>query len=159
VPRPQRWGKAAASRGIRNGYRSGLEDDIARDIGDRGLPIYYEVVKIPFLQPEKKRTYSPDFVLPNGIVIETKGQFTTDDRQKHLWVREQHPDLDLRFIFTRSKTRLGKQSRTTYADWCEGKNPRKVVFLFADKQIPEAWFLAPGNERSINVLQKLGMKL
>jgi hypothetical protein len=80
-------------------------------------------------------TYTPDFQLPNGIIIETKGRFVTADRQKHRLIREQYPELDIRFVFSNSKARISKQSQTTYAAWCE-----RYGFKYADRWIPEDWF-------------------
>ena len=60
-----------------------------------------------------------DFILPNGIIIEAKGQFVSSDRSKHKLIKEQHPDLDIRFVFSNSRTRIGKKSKTTYAMWCD----------------------------------------
>jgi hypothetical protein len=71
-------------------------------------------------------------LLDNGIIVESKGRFVTQDRQKHLLVKQQYPDLDIRFVFSRSATRISKQSQTTYAAWCQHKG-----FLFADKAIPQ----------------------
>lgn len=68
------------------------------------------------------------------LVIETKGRFTATDRKKHLLIKAQHPDLDIRFLFQRSASRLSKKSKTTYADWC-----RKHGFQFADKVVPDEW--------------------
>ena len=81
---------------IKNGYRSGLEDVISKDLKDRGVDFGYETVKINWKLVENK-TYTPDFILPNGIIIESKGRFVPDDRKKHLKVREQNPKLDIRF--------------------------------------------------------------
>lgn len=82
----------------------------------------------------RNRTYTPDFLLPNGIIIETKGRFLPEDRRKHLEVRKQHPELDIRFVFSRASAPINKGSKTTYAMWCE-----KHGFLWADKQIPDDW--------------------
>jgi hypothetical protein len=54
--------------------------------------------------------------------------------EKHLLVKAQHPDLDIRFVFSRSAAPLYKGSPTTYAMWCN-----KHGFVFADKLIPVAW--------------------
>ena len=70
----------------------------------------------------------------NGIIIETKGVFDVDDRKKHLLIQKQYPKLDIRFVFSSSKTRIYKGSKTTYADWCD-----KYGFKFADKWIPDKW--------------------
>lgn len=135
MPRPT--ATRTSDRALREGYRSGLEDKVAAQLKGRGLKVDYESTKISFQQPAKKRTYTPDFPLPNGIIVETKGRFTVEDRQKHLWVKQQHPELDIRFVFSNSKTRIRKGSPTTYADWCI-----KNGFLYADKLIPESWFNA-----------------
>jgi hypothetical protein len=138
---PQRVAKArtktseAHERALEKGYRSGLEDAIAEQIKARGLQVEYEGFRLPFIQPAMKRTYRPDFQLPNGIIIETKGRLTSEDRKKHLWVKAAHPSLDIRFVFSNSKTKIRKGSPTTYAMWCE-----KNGFLYADKRIPEDWF-------------------
>ena len=50
--------------------------------------------------------------------------------------------IDLRFVFTRSKAKINKNSKTTYADICEGRGrgPFKgVTWLYADKRIPDEW--------------------
>ena len=122
------------ARGIREGYRSGLEETVADQLSRAGVDAKYEEEVIHYTKPARKARYTPDFVLPNGIIIETKGRFVTADRQKHLLVKEQHPDLDIRFVFSNSRTRISKQSKTSYAMWCE-----KYGFPFADKAIPTLW--------------------
>jgi hypothetical protein len=91
---------------------------------------------VRFTEPSKARTYTPDFKLPNGIIVETKGRFVTADRQKHLLVKAQHPDLDIRFVFSNSRARISKGSPTSYAMWCD-----KNGFRYADKFIPQAWLI------------------
>jgi hypothetical protein len=124
----------ARERGLREGYRSGLEEKIAAELTALGIPVLFEAVKITFNQPSKLRSYTPDFRLPGGILIETKGRLTTADRQKHIWIKEQHPDLDIRFVFSNPNNRISKGSRTTYAAWCERNG-----FLFAKGSIPAGW--------------------
>lgn len=112
---------------------------VAQQILARYGEVHYEETKIRFIQPEKKRFYKPDFVLPNGIIVETKGRFVMADRQKHLWVKEQYPNLDIRFVFTNPNVRISKKSATTYASWCDNYG-----FIYAKGTIPEAWFLEEG---------------
>ena len=128
-----------------DGYRSGLERNLGQQL-DRveGLDFEYETLIIPYTQPAKDRRYTPDFILPNGIIIEAKGHLQTADRQKHLMVRDSHPDLDIRFVFSRSTNRISKRSKTTYAAWCRSKG-----FLFADKVIPAKWIREPINMTSL----------
>lgn len=115
------------------GYRSGLEVAVAKQLESLGVPFEYEKTKILYLVHEN-RSYSPDYVLPNGIIVETKGLFSLDDRKKHLYIKEQHPELDIRFVFTNSKAKLRKGAKMSYADWCD-----KNGFKYADKLIPKEW--------------------
>ena len=118
---------------IKNGYRSGLEDDISEQLKGLDVPFKYEELKIKY-QVNETRTYTPDFELPNGIIIESKGRFVSADRKKHLKVKEQYPKLDIRFVFSNSRGKINKGSKTTYAMWCD-----KYGFKYADKEIPEKW--------------------
>ena len=78
------------------GYRSGLELKIAETLKELKVKYDYEYIKIEW-EDLAYRTYTPDFVLFNGIIIETKGMFTAADRRKHLAIKKQHPKLDIRF--------------------------------------------------------------
>lgn len=135
--------------GLKYGFRSGLEEDLQSQIAAAKLPVVYEQFSIPWTL-HKKCTYTPDFVLPNGIIVEGKGRFLTGDRQKHLYIKAQEPDLDIRFVFSRSKTPISKTSRTTYATWCEAKG-----FLFSEKQIDTRWFREPVNEKSLARIREI----
>lgn len=120
------------------GYKSGLEENISIQIESKGIVVQYESEKIPYIIPATQHTYNPDFRLPNGIIVETKGRFVAADRKKHQLVKEQHPELDIRFVFSNSKNKISKNSKTTYGIWCE-----KNGYKYADKEIPEEWFLEP----------------
>lgn len=124
-------------------FRSGLEDTTALQIKSKGAKLLYETSKIKYTIPESDHVYTPDFILPNGIIVETKGRFMIEDRKKHLLIRAQHPEKDIRFVFTRSATKLYKGARTTYADWCV-----KYNFKFADKKIPDSWFNEQQKEKT-----------
>ena len=125
--------KKNSSRGIKHGYRSGLEDRISEQLKDLSVSFKYEQFKIKY-EVHEVRTYTPDFELPNGIIIESKGRFVAADRKKHLLVKKQHPKLDIRFVFSNSRAKINKGSKTTYAMWCE-----KNGFQYADKLIPKEW--------------------
>jgi hypothetical protein len=122
------------THGLANGYRSGLEGRIAKELLALGIDPQFEKVKIRYNVPAKDHTYTADFLLPNGIVVETKGRFLSKDRQKHLLIKAQCPEWDLRFVFTNPQARISKASATTYADWCQ-----KNGFKFAKGSVPEAW--------------------
>ena len=128
--------------GLKHGFRSGLEEDISNQLTEAGIPVLYEQEKIAYITPAKPHKYTPDFKLPNGIYVETKGRFLQGDREKHRTVKEQHPELDIRFVFTNSKQKISKTSKTSYADWCV-----KYGFQYADKRIPEAWLKEKPSKR------------
>ena len=112
-------------------YRSGFEQTLANQLQRSGVAFEYETIKLEY---RKIATYTPDFILPNGIIIEAKGLWTVEDRTKHLLVREQHPHLDIRLVFMNAFNKIRKGSNTTYARWCEKKN-----IIYANKQIPKSW--------------------
>jgi Phage endonuclease I len=116
-------------------YHSGLERKVAGQLQRNGLEVEFERAEIRYIQPARAHSYRPDFRLPNRIYVETKGVLSAADRQKHLLIREQHPNLDIRFVFYRSKQPLYPGSPITQADWC-----RTHGFKFADRSIPEEWF-------------------
>ena len=124
---------ATTRQAIKHGYRSGLEERVSEELDKSGVKYEYETQKIKY-RVEEDRTYTPDFILTNGIIVETKGRFTTADRKKHLLIQKQHPKLDIRFVFQNSRAKLYKGSKTTYAQWCD-----KQGFMYADKSIPEEW--------------------
>lgn len=129
--------RAAYSRARRHNshtYRSGLEEVNANHLQALGVTPNYEAYEIEYTVPESKHRYTPDFVLPNGIVIETKGVWDAEDRRKHLLIKQQYPQLDIRFVFNRSKSPLYKGSKTTYAKFCEQHSIK-----YADKLIPKEW--------------------
>ena len=120
-------------RAIKAGYRSGLEETISLQLTKLFVPVLYETEKVKY-EVNEVRTYTPDFKLPNGIIIESKGRFVAADRKKHLLIQKQHLFLDIRFVFSNSRAKIAKGSKTTYGDWCD-----KHGFLYADKLIPEEW--------------------
>lgn len=129
-----RTSKPTYTRRQKDGKRSGLESKVASQLDKAGVKYQYEKVKIKFEKPPKQTTYTPDFVLPNGVIIEVKGWFKTADRTKHLLIKYQHPELDIRFVFSNPNQRIGKKSKTTYAMWCE-----KNGFKYAKESVPEEW--------------------
>ena len=115
-------------------YRSRFEQRVAEKLEERKVPYEYETFKIEYEVPSRKAKYLPDFRLPNAIVVEAKGRFVAADRAKHLWIKAQHPDIDIRFVFQNSANKLYRGSPTTYAMWCE-----KHGFKYADKEVPVHW--------------------
>jgi hypothetical protein len=118
-----------------NKFRSGLEQKVADQLSALKIDYEYETMRIIYQKPAKYSYYKPDFILPNGIIIEAKGQFLTADRKKHKLIKDQFGSkYDIRFLFSNSKTKIGNKSKTTYAMWCE-----KLGFKYCDLTIPQSW--------------------
>lgn len=126
-----------AAAGLKHGWRSGLEEKNGYHLEEHDIPFGFEILTVQYKVEETKK-YTPDFVLPNCIIIETKGRFTTADRKKMLLVKAQHPDLDIRLVFQNPKAKINKGSKTTYAQWADSKG-----FLHAPKFIPMEWCQEP----------------
>ena len=129
------------------GYRSGLELKVSEYLTELKVKFLYEAVKIEW-EDLAYRTYTPDFVLSNGIIIETKGMFTAADRRKHLAIKKQHPKLDIRFIFQNENNVLYKGSKTTYAKWCD-----KHKFKYANRIIPKNWLKEKGKDKYPHIIE------
>ena len=132
--KPSRKGMSQQQVLLLHGVRSGLEQKVCEDLKQRGVGYEYEQLKLAYIRPESAHTYTPDIVLANGIILELKGRLTAEDRKKMVLVKKAHADLDIRFLFSNSKTKLSKVSKTTYADWC-----LKNGFPYCDKVVPEEW--------------------
>tara|TARA_R110000796_G_scaffold66141_1_gene152386 strand:+ start:2010 stop:2456 length:447 start_codon:yes stop_codon:yes gene_type:complete len=121
-----------------NTYRSGLEDRLVESLSKVQKKVRYEQLKIEW-EDLRYRTYTPDFLLDNGIIVEAKGLFDSDDRHKHKCVKKQHPELDIRFVFSNAKAKLYKGSKSNYSDWCN-----KNKFLWSHRIIPVEWLMEKG---------------
>ena len=97
------------------GHKSGLETRIDEQLKAQGIDGEYEQHEVSYTIPATHHTYKPDFKLPNGIFIESKGWFLPEDRKKHLLIKEQNPQMDLRFVLQSPNGKIYKGSKTTYA--------------------------------------------
>lgn len=119
-------------------YKSSLEQLIALGLEARGVPVLYETQTLEYVEPATDHKYTPDFILPNGIIIEAKGYLTSEDRTKMKQVKASNPFSDIRFVFQRATNKLNKKSPTTYGDWAT-----KYGFPFAERLVPDAWIQEP----------------
>lgn len=113
--------------------RSGFEDTVAAELKAKKVKFGYETLKIKYEIPSKMHTYTPDFVLDNGVIIEAKGKFDAASRKKMLLVKQQWPDLDIKMLFMRDN-KIAKNSNTYYSEWCE-----KNDIDYAVGGIPDSW--------------------
>ncbi len=132
------------------GKRSGLEVKIESQLNALNARFSYEPGRIPYTKPHY---YLPDFILPNGIVIEAKGYFESSDRGKLKAVKAAFPGLDLRMVFSNSRTKIAKKSDTTYGMWCHSND----IPFFDSGLVPPAWIEEDDNEESIAILKELGL--
>jgi hypothetical protein len=116
--------------------RSGFEKKVATKLTEKKIKFGYESLRLPYLVPPTPRTYTPDFTLPNGIIVEAKGKFDRDSRKKMALIIEQYPDKDIRMLFMRNNP-INKGSKTTYTDWCEERGIKYHVSL--NGEIPDEW--------------------
>ncbi len=114
-------------------YRSMFEINIAKYLADRNISFEYEKKKLTYIP--KPRNYTPDFYIPHkDLYIEAKGHLDKGDRVKMLLIKQQYPDLDIRFVFLNANNKIYRGSKTTYAIWAT-----KHGFQWAEKAIPEEW--------------------
>ena len=126
--------KKQQARGLKAGYRSGLEENNAKLLTAMGVPVVYETDKLKYVIPESSHTYTPDFNILGVFFVETKGKLEGSDRAKHLLIKAQHPETDIRFVFSRATDAIYKGSPTSYANWAD-----KHGFKWAQKLIPSVW--------------------
>ena len=104
--------RTTTSNGVKRRYRSGLEEAIAHQIESANLPVIYEETTLDYIWPARPSRYTPDFQM-GDIHLEVKGLFDVQARHKMLLVKQQHPDLDIRFVFSNANAPIYKGSPTT----------------------------------------------
>lgn len=119
-------------RKISTNRRSKFEETFEADLVARKIKYDYERLKLPYTL---SFNYKPDWELTDyGIIVETKGYLDADDRRKMIAVKEQHPHLDIRFVFQKADKVLRRGSKTTYGTWAD-----KHGFVWAEGTIPKQW--------------------
>jgi hypothetical protein len=131
---PERRSKDHPRFPLKNAFEDAINDQIAEI-----EPPVYEQFKIPYTITS---CYLPDFVLSNGIIIEVKGYFDQEDRAKLLAVKKQHPDLDIRLVFSNPSQRISKRAKTTVGQWAETHG-----FKYSKSRIPAHWFTEATNNK------------
>jgi len=114
-------------------FRSKFEKKISDQLKEAKVKFDYEKLVLDYIQIRK---YNPDFILKGKskiIIIEAKGLFQSDDRRKHLDVKKQHPEMDIRFVFY-GDYKLYRGAKSTYSQWCD-----KNGFKWAVGKVPQEW--------------------
>ena len=79
----------------------------------------YEETKLGYTVPESNHVYNVDWTLANGILVETKGWLKDhQERSKYILIKQQYPEVDLRFVFANPNKFCGGM-RTTHKQWAE----------------------------------------
>ena len=114
--------------------RSKLELKFEEIIKEFDVAYDYEVTKIPYTIPESNHNYTVDWTFINGLLVETKGYLSDHkERYKYVLLKQQHPDLDLRFVFDNPNKLCGgtKQTHGAWATkygfkWCSIKDKDQI---------------------------------
>ena len=95
--------------------------------------ILYEPEKLTYVV---EATYTPDFLVTTKsgktFFLETKGWFDTASRTKMAWVKQAHPELDIRILFMKNS----KKSIAANTKWAIAHGYKHAV-----EKIPEEWLL------------------
>jgi len=115
-------------------YRSKFEAAIAATLYKNKVAFSYESLELEYVL---SCCYKPDFILNNGVIVETKGFLSKEDRRKMVAVKAANPSLDIRFCFQNAKTKLsrGKKRSLSYGDWATRNG-----FPWCHKTIPADWY-------------------
>lgn len=111
-------------------YRSKFEAKTAKFLRTRKVKFKYESMRILYTL---MHSYKPDFILENGVIIETKGRFTSKDRTKMERICNENPQLDIRLFFMKDNP-IYKGSTTRYSDWCTARGIKYCI-----GEIPDDW--------------------
>lgn len=131
--------------------RSKFEKDVAEWLTRKKVKYKYEDETFQYFVPvrggrciscnrtktEKSHWYTPDFFLPNGVIIEAKGKFAQTDRRKVERTIKEH-GVDIRMLFLRNNLIGRKQHTSTrYSDWCDQRGIKWS--LWPTDKIPQDW--------------------
>lgn len=116
--------KFKAKRGRK--YRSQFEANLAKRMPRvPGVKVVYEGLSIDYIV---QKVYRPDWIvyLPDGKLrlIEAKGWFRPEDKQKMLAVKKSNPQLDIKFVLSNKKDAI----------WVE-----RHGFDYSINSIPKSW--------------------
>jgi len=128
-------------------YASKFETDIAKQLYNAKMKFEYEKEAVSYFFPVPNavcrecectdvgqwKTYTPDFFLANGIVLEAKGKLTVDMRNRLIAAIVSNPWLDLRLVF-QYDNKLTRNAKMRYSEWATKNNIPWTV-----KEIPTEW--------------------
>lgn len=113
-------------------FRSKFEETIWNAAKRSRKSLEYESIYISY---QIKGSYNPDFVLPNGIIVEAKGYLDAAACRKMKAVKASNPHLDIRFVFMDANGKRNKRAKLKNWQWAE-----KHGFPWAEGTIPLEWW-------------------
>lgn len=81
--------------------------------------ILVEMLSILSKMRERLDAHVPTYDSGNEYIMSIAGRFVTESRQIALLWKEAFPDRKLVIVFGFPRRTINKQSKTTYAGWCE----------------------------------------
>jgi hypothetical protein len=119
-------------------FRSKFEEDMYNAAKRSRKSLKHEPFFIPYIM---KGSYLPDFVLPNGIIVEAKGYLDAAACKKMKAVKASNPHLDIRFVFQNANGKRNKRAKLRNYEWAE-----RHGFQWAEGTIPLAWWKEEGTK-------------
>ena len=97
------------------GPRNAFERRVDAEFKRLGAGARYESLQIPY---NIDYVYNPDWILPNGTVVEGKGRLTPDEKRKMIAVKRCNPHLKIVFVFYDAHKKISG-TKQTHAGWAE----------------------------------------
>lgn len=124
-------------------FRSKLEERTSEQL--KSINWLYEGEQLNYSIPITHHKYTPDFVItkPDGrkLFLECKGRhrwggMDLETRKKMEYVKQQNPNLDIRFVFDKANNKIGTSPKSmTWEQWAE-----KMGYKYTINIIPIEWF-------------------
>lgn len=96
--------------------RSKLEDKLEAILISLNAPYKYEDTVISYIIPESNHKYTVDWTVNNSL-WESKGYLSDHtERNKYILIKQQYPNIDLRFVFENPNKLCGGMKQT-HAEW------------------------------------------
>lgn len=120
-------------KAVAKGFHSAFENTAASKLTRHKIAFKYEPFKLKYFYEAPKNytcvededhkvlewhEYTPDFLVFDKIIIETKGEFPHKDRKKMIAVKKQYPEYKIVLVFQNSANKVSPKG-LTYAKWAE----------------------------------------
>jgi hypothetical protein len=113
-------------------FRSKFEESIWDAAKRSRKTLTHEPHYVPYVI---KGSYLPDFVLPNGVIVEAKGYLDAASCRKMKAVKASNPHLDIRFVFQNANGKRNKRAKLRNWEWAE-----RHGFPWSEGTIPLSWW-------------------